>query len=104
MGTRLDGWKVGRWMALGVLVSNIPTFPLSAQVGHDPGNSPYHDVPKGAAWVATAGYLGGGRGSVGVGLSNGVTGGIRYEVPLGAIGASLGIAYGRTTSFVVDAN
>ena len=48
------------------------------------------------------GYLGGSRGSVGVGLTNGATGGIRYEVQFGAVGASLGLAYGRTRSFIVQ--
>ena len=74
----------------------------AAQVGHDPGHSPYRDVRRGAAWVLTFGYLGGSRGSVGVGLSSGKTGGIRYEASFGAIGASLGLAYGRTDRFVVD--
>ncbi len=75
---------------------------LAAQVGHDPGHSPYRDVRRGAAWVLTFGYLGGSRGSVGVGLSSGKTGGIRYEASFGAIGASLGLAYGRTDRYVVD--
>src|SRR3989442_12867956 len=74
----------------------------AAQVGHDPGHSPYRDVRRGAAWVLTFGYLGGSRGSVGVGLSSGKTGGIRYEASFGAIGASLGLAYGRTDRYVVD--
>ena len=100
-GTR-EGWKAGRWVLLGLLVSNIPTFQLSAQVGYDPGHSPYRDVRRGSAIMATFGYLGGSRGSVGVGLSNGPIGGIRYEPQFGAVGASLGIAYGQTTSFVVD--
>ena len=95
-----------RATVLGIaLLSVIPSFRrLSAQVGHDPGNSPYHDIPKGAAWVATFGYLSGSRGSVDVGISDGVTGGIRYEVPFGAVGASLGIAYGQTSAFVQDAS
>jgi hypothetical protein len=75
---------------------------LSAQVGHDPGRSPYRDVRRGAVTVVAFGYLGGSRGSVGVGLSNGKTGGIRYEALFGAIGASLGLAYGQTSRFVVD--
>ena len=93
-----------RATVLGIaLLSAIPSFRrLSAQVGHDPGHSPYHDLPKGAAWVATFGYLGGSRGSVGVGLSDGATGGIRYEVLFGAIGASLGLGYGKTDRFVVN--
>src|SRR5882724_7621811 len=75
---------------------------VSAQVGHEPGQSPYRDVRRGAVGVVTFGYLGGSRGSVGVGLSNGKTGGIRYEALFGAIGASLGLAYGQTNRFVVD--
>src|SRR5438093_858133 len=75
---------------------------IAAQVGHEPSHSPYRDVRRGGVGVLTFGYLGGGRGSVGVGLSDGTTGGIRYEVPFGAVGASLGLAYGRTNRFVVD--
>src|SRR5713101_2611678 len=75
---------------------------LSAQVGYDPAHSPYRDIPGGGVAVVSVGYLGGSRGSVGVGLSNGATGGLRYEVQFGAIGASLGLAYGLTTRFVVD--
>src|SRR6267378_8234716 len=75
---------------------------VSAQVGHEPGQSPYRDVRRGAVGVITFGYLGGSRGSVGVGLSDGKTGGIRYEALFGAIGASLGLAYGQTNRFVVN--
>jgi hypothetical protein len=84
------------------LVSNVPTFQLSAQVGYDPGHSPYHDIRRGAVGVPTFGYLSGGRGGLGVGLADGVTAGIRYDVQFGAVGASLGLAYGRTKSFIVD--
>src|SRR5207247_8615706 len=46
---------------------------------------------------------GGSRGSVGVGMSNGPTGGLRYETALGgAIGVSFGLAYAQSTRFVVD--
>jgi hypothetical protein len=102
--SRLDGWAIraAAMVAAAVLLTAHPFHRLSAQVGHDPAHSPYGDVRRGGVAVVTFGYLGGGRGSVGVGLSNGVTGGIRYEPQLGAIGASLGLAYGRTTSFVAD--
>lgn len=84
---------------LGVVASwNAAT----AQVGYDPAHSPYRDIPRGGVWVVGGGYLSGSRGDVGVGLSNGVTGGIRYETLFGAIGASLGLAYGRTDRFVVN--
>ena len=75
----------------------------AAQVGHDPSHSPYRDIRRGGVGVITFGYLGGSRGGPGVGLSDGPTGGLRYEVAFGnAIGASLGVAYARTTRFVVD--
>src|SRR3989454_11048467 len=75
---------------------------VAAQVGHEPAHSPYHDVRGGGVLVFTFGYLGGSRGGVGVGPSDGKTGGIRYEVPFGAVGASLGLAYARMDRFVVD--
>jgi hypothetical protein len=84
---------------LGVVASWNVTL---AQVGYDPGHSPYRDIRRGAVGVLTFGYLSGGRGSLGVGLANGATGGIRYDVQFGAVGASIGLAYGRTTSFIVN--
>jgi hypothetical protein len=75
---------------------------LSAQVGHDPSRSPYRDVRRGGTVLVMGGYLGGSRGEPGVGISNGPTGGLRYELPLGTIGFSLGLAYAQTTRFVVD--
>src|SRR5260370_14278871 len=75
---------------------------LSAQVGYDPAHSPYRDTPGGGVAVVSLGYLGGSRGSVGVGLSNGATGGLRYEGPFGAVGAALGPPPGLTTRLVVD--
>jgi hypothetical protein len=108
MGGRADGRSGGRWVwctaALGTaaLLTAIPPDRLSAQVGHEPGQSPYRDVRRGAVGIVAFGYLGGSRGSVGVGLSDGKTAGIRYEVLFGAIGASLGLAYGHTNRFVVD--
>ncbi len=74
----------------------------TAQIGHDPARSPYHDIPHGGVGLATFGYLGGSRGRVGVGVSDGPTFGLRYEVAPGAIGVSLGVAYAQTTRFVVD--
>src|SRR5438046_6095217 len=76
---------------------------LWGQVGHEPSQSPYRDIRHGGVGVITFGYLGGSRGGPGVGISDGYTGGLRYEVAFGnALGASLGIAYAQTTRFVVD--
>jgi hypothetical protein len=98
-----EGWKVGRWTVLGLLLSNIPTFRLSAQVGYDPSHSPYRDIPGGGRMTVTFGYLSGSRGAVGVGSTDGPTAGLRYETALGgALGVSVGLGYARTTRFVVD--
>src|SRR5256885_4624697 len=104
----MERWNDGtwrgakRWSAV-VLLAIVPSFNLSAQVGHEPSQSPYHDIRRGGVGVITFGYLGGSRGGPGVGISDGHTGGLRYEVAFGnALGASLGIAYAQTTRFVVD--
>ncbi len=91
-----------RAAALAWLGSAAAGGALAAQVGYDPAHSPYRDIAGGGVAVVSVGYLGGSRGSVGVGLSNGATAGLRYDVPFGAVGASLGLAYGLTTRFVVD--
>src|SRR5207247_8473443 len=96
---RLNHPAIGALVWLHVIASYNA---VAAQVGHDTGQSPYRDVRRGGVLVATGGYLGGSRGSVGVGISDGPTGGLRYEVPLGVIGVSMGIAYAQTTRFVVD--
>lgn len=80
---RLDGWTVGRLVAIGMILSNIPTFQLSAQVGHDPGASPYRDIPLRPGPVLFAGYLSADRGRVGAGMSDALTVGARYEIPAG---------------------
>src|SRR5207244_12283593 len=60
-------------------------------------------IPRGGVAVLTAGYLGGSRGRVDVGLSDAPSFGLRYEAGLaGAIGVSFGVAYAQTTRFVVD--
>ncbi len=111
MDGRSNGRTVGRWLrraaatgAAAMLLSVSPTArPSAAQVGHDPGHSPYRDVKTGGAVVVTSGYLGGSRGRVDVGVSNGPTGGVRYELSLGgAMGFSVGLAYAQTTRYVVD--
>src|SRR2546423_9862408 len=92
-------------LALGAVVwlSVVASYNVTAaQVGYDPGHSPYHDIPRGAVWSLSGGHLGGSRGDVGVGRADGLTGGLRYEVQFGAVGASLGLASARTSRFVQD--
>lgn len=97
---KLECWKV---IALSTL-SILPTV-LSAQVGHDPGTSPYRDLRRGATLRAFTGYFGGGRGRVPVGPSQGPTGGLRLEYALGGvISLTADAAYAQTDAYFVDPN
>ena len=85
MTGRLEGCKVARWMILGMFLSNIPTVNLSAQVGHNPATSPYRDIALHPGPMFFVGHLGADRGNVGVGTSNALTYGARYELPAGRV-------------------
>jgi len=75
----------------------------AAQVGHPPDRSPFRDLKIGGSFVFSFGYLGGSRGMVGVGPSDGNVFGIRYERPLGRnLVAILGAAGALTTRYIVD--
>src|SRR5438128_1544783 len=89
---------------LAVLLSVGPAVrPAAAQVGYPPDRSPFHDVKLGGTFVFGVGYLGGSRGKVGVGPSDGNVFGIRYELPIGrALVAMLGVSDALTSRYVVD--
>ena len=101
---------VGQWsrawsaLSLVVLLSVGPAVrPTAAQVGYPPDRSPFHDVKLGGTFVFGVGYLGGSRGKVGVGPSDGNVFGIRYELPIGrALVAMLGVSDALTSRYVVD--
>src|SRR2546430_5203211 len=78
--------RAGALVWLGVLAS---WNAVSAQVGYDPGHSPYHDIPRGAVWSLSGGHLGGSRGGVGGGRGGGLTRGGRVERQVGAGGAAV---------------
>jgi hypothetical protein len=103
MTRRLKGWKVGLGVIIGVLLSNIPTVQLSAQVGHDPGASPYRDIPLHSGPAIFFGHLSGDRGSAGAGTSNATTYGARYELPAGhALQFQFTGALLRGDRFIID--
>lgn len=77
--------------------------PLRAQVGHAPGASPYHDIRASQFLLFTGGLLTGGEGIAGVGPSNGMMAGVRYELRVGApTRVVLGIAGGGFDRVVLD--
>jgi hypothetical protein len=57
--------------------------PAVAQVGHDPGSSPYHDIPLHSGPVFFVGHLSADRGGAQAGTSNALTFGARFEIPAG---------------------
>jgi hypothetical protein len=92
--------------ALGVLLGfwvATSWSPCAAQVGYPPDRSPYRDIRSGGTAVLGFGYLGGSRGSVGVGPSDGNVWSVRYELPLGrTFGVTVEGADALTTRFVLD--
>lgn len=90
------------WMSL-CLLSVFPAV-VTAQVGHDPGASPYHDLRRGAMLRLVGGYFGGSRGKVPVGASHGPTAGLRLEYQASnVIVFTTGITYAKTDAFYVTA-
>ena len=100
---RLVGWWLRGMIGTAVLLTAQPTNRLTAQVGHDPGASPFHDIRPGAGPVFFVGHLGGDRGRVGVGPSNALTMGLRYELPLGRPTVfHFSASYAKGDRFIVD--
>jgi len=99
----MERWNVGKWAVVGLWLSIVPTFRLSAQVGHDPVLSPYRDIVRGAGPVLFVGRLGGDRGEAGVGPSDALTFGVRYELALGRpLLVQFTAAYAQGDRFIVD--
>jgi hypothetical protein len=79
--------------------------PLAAQVGHDPGRSPYRDIPKGKSITFMAGDIGGDGGRIGVGPHHGKSYGGRLDLRIsGPIQFGLGFSQAKLDRFVVSAD
>ena len=75
----------------------------AAQVGHDPGSSPYRDVLLLPALSLYAGHLSADRGRVDAGPSNASTLGLRYELPSGkSMLFQFHVAYLMGDRFIID--
>lgn len=72
-----------RLILMGMFLCSIPSVQLSAQIGHNPGSSPYRDIPWHSGPVVFTGYLSGDRGNADAGMSNAETVGLRYELNAG---------------------
>ncbi len=75
----------------------------SAQVGHPPDASPYHDIRLGNTVVVSTGEMNGSGGSLGVGPASGPIYSVRIERPLGrTLGAALTFAQASTSRYILD--
>jgi hypothetical protein len=95
--------------ALLTLLALVPAS-ASAQVGHPPGQTPYHDIPKGHTVTGLAGLSGGTGGRFGIAPHDGTVFGLRYDIRT-ASAIQMGLVLGRGTlerlivnPFVVEAN
>src|ERR1041384_3041725 len=99
---RLSSWAV-RTLGVMALLTAQPPSCLMAQVGHDPFNSPYRDIPLHPALFVFGGHLSHDRGRTGAGPSNASTFGARYEMPAGhSMGFQFTLAYLRGDRFILD--
>ena len=102
-GRTLERWNVGTYVAVGLVLSIVPSFRLCAQVGREPTQSPFHDIHRGAGPVFFAGHLGGDRGKAGVGPGNALGYGVRYEIAMGrATLVQFSAAYLRGDRIIVN--
>jgi hypothetical protein len=84
-------------------ISLLAIRPISAQVGHPPGNSPFRDIRKGHTVTALGGYFGGGGGQFKIGPHKGALYGGRYDIRTGStVQIGLDIAHGSVDRFIVD--
>src|SRR5690349_12491965 len=98
-----EGMRIMTRAALLISLILIPSFHLSAQVGHDPGTSPYHDILLHPGPVFFFGHLSADRGNAHAGTSNARTFGLRYELPAGrAVQFQFTGAYLQGDRFIID--
>ncbi len=81
----------------------LSSAPVSAQVGHPPGRSPYRDIPKGHTVTGFAGLFGGTGGRFGIAPHDGPVFGLRYDIrTASAIQMGLVLARANLERLIVD--
>jgi hypothetical protein len=92
-----------RCVLVTVFLTAQPLNRLTAQVGHNPGTSPYHDIPVHQTIGVFFGHLSADRGRAGVGPSNASTFGLRYELPASrSLLFAFTVGYLKGDRFIVD--
>jgi hypothetical protein len=77
--------RVPAFLALGLLLTASAPRHLAAQVGVDPGASPFRDITYGNGWTFTAGQVYGDGGSVRMSPNSGSSFALRYDVRLSGL-------------------
>lgn len=86
----------------GAMVLLSPAF-AQAQVGHAPGRSPYHDIPKGHTVTAFGALFGGTGGRFGIAPHDGPLYGLRYDIRTAStVQLGVGVARGTLDRLIVD--
>jgi len=89
--------------ALAVGISCLLAARAAGQVGNPPDQSPFRDIIRSQTISATVGYLTGSRGKAGVGPSDGIVLGARYELRLsGPTDLHVSLSWAGTDRFIVD--
>jgi hypothetical protein len=90
-------------MAIASALALLTSASASAQVGHAPGRSPYHDIPKGHTVTVLAGLFGGSGGRFGIAPHDGPVFGLRYDIrTASAIQMGLVLARGNLERLIVN--
>lgn len=95
-------FRVTRVAVASTLVLLSPVLAV-AQVGHPPGRSPYHDIPKGHTVTGFAGLFGGTGGRFAIAPHDGPVFGLRYDIrTASALQMGLLFARGNLERMIVD--
>jgi hypothetical protein len=99
----LSGRHLGAVAAFVLCLFTVAAATASAQVGHSPSSSPYHDIYKGHTFTAVGGYIMGDGGRFGIGPHDGPLYGFRYDIrTASATQFGLQITQGDLQRLIVD--
>jgi opacity protein-like surface antigen len=92
-----------RFLTLVLLLAGAA--PLAAQVGYEPHDSPFRELPHATGVTLLAGYFDGGGGSVGVGPHDGWMYGARFQVRSNrSLSIGAGVLFGDLQRRLLDPN
>jgi hypothetical protein len=92
-----------RYLLVPLLLAALAPGRASAQVGHAPESSPYHDIRKGHTFTVTGGYFGGSGGRFEIGPHDGAVYGFRYDIRSSSpVQIGLGFARAHLDRLIVD--